>query len=339
MYHPRLYGDYEEMGHKYGSLLRQKANFSLPQISPKKEAFGLASYEHLQDFYPEIIPEIQGFAAGIEDDPKQVAAFLLSLGVFETAGQCSIFAFNNKDSVVVGRNYDMLYAFRKFTESSLVAPTNKYAYIAQSDVFIGRSDGINEQGVFVAISFVNGNKVQPGISFHFLVRKILEDCCSTEEAIQLISEAHVATSNNFLIADATGNLAVVESAPQGYHVRRPAEGKDFVYCTNQFISKPMQNFDKGGVIWSKSALRAESLRMQLQKQHAMNLTDAKAVLANKEVCLHLSKQRFGTIWSVVANLNSLDIERAESKPKPNNYKVESRLNWWLNKRQKCKKAY
>jgi len=221
MYHPRLYGEFYDMGLKYGKLLYEKANFVIPKISKEKMDFGLASYKDLKTFFPEVIEEIEGFAKGIKDNPEKLGAFLLSLGVFNSTGQCSVFAFKNSASTIIGRNYDMLFNFKKFTESSLIVPKDKYAYISQSDVFICRSDGINEKGLSVAMSFVNGTEIQTGISFHFIIRKILEDCENTSQAVELIQKAKVSTANNFLIADKNGEIVVVESAPQKSNVRRP----------------------------------------------------------------------------------------------------------------------
>ncbi|WP_422858482.1 C45 family autoproteolytic acyltransferase/hydrolase [Flagellimonas sp. S174] len=332
MYHPRLYGDFYEMGLKYGTLLREKANFTLPKISDKKTAFGLESYKELESFYPEVVEEIKGFAKGINDKPENLGAFLLSLGVFETNGQCSVFAFRNKNSVIVGRNYDMLFEFKKFTESSLIAPKDKYAYISQSDVFIGRSDGINEKGLSIAMSFVNGTEVKPGIGFHFIVRKVLENCSETNQAIKLIENTPVSSSNNFLIADAIGDIAVVESAPQKSMVRRPGHNQNHIYITNQFMTNEMKAFDRGGVEWSKSSERASQMENKLNSIESMDTQKAKEILSDKCVCLNLKKEKFGTIWSVVANLTNLSIERAENLPKVSNYKPEKRLDWWLKKR-------
>ncbi|KAB7530220.1 linear amide C-N hydrolase [Flagellimonas olearia] len=332
MYHPRLYGAFYEMGLRYGKLLYEKANFVLPEINQQKREFGLESYRELKAFYPEVIDEITGFAEGIRDRPENVGAFLLSLGVFETSGQCSVFAFKNEDSVIFGRNYDMLFDFKKFTEGSLIAPKDKYAYISQSDVFIGRSDGINEKGLSIAMSFVNGTRIQPGIGFHFMVRKVLEDCGTVQEAINVLQSATVATANNFLIADCTGEIAVVESAPQGSVVRRLGASDRHVHITNQFITLEMKSFDRGGVTWSKSAERYQGLGNRLASVGNMDLEKAKEILSDKCVCLNLRKERFGTIWSVVANLSELKIERAETKPSPTNYKPETRLDWWLKKR-------
>lgn len=322
------------MGFKYGSLLYEKANFIIPTINKQKSNFGLESYEELKKFYPEVVDEIQGFAKGIKDNPEKLGAFLLSLGVFNSTGQCSVFAFKNDDSVIVGRNYDMLFDFKKFTESSLIAPKNKYAYISQSDVFIGRSDGINEMGLSVAMSFVYGTKIQPGIGFHFVIRKILENCSTTSQAIKLIQETKVSTANNFLIADNTGEIVVVESAPQKSNVRRSNKGENYIYITNQFHSKEMIPYDKGGVEWSKSLERYNGLKKNLKSIKKMDLNKAKEILSDECVCLDLKKEKFGTIWSVVANLNELKIERAETKPKITNYKPETRLDWWMKKNSK-----
>ncbi|MEM6842751.1 MAG: hypothetical protein AAF632_11040 [Bacteroidota bacterium] len=48
----------------------------------------------------------------------------------------------------------------------------------------------------------------------------------------------------------------------------------------------------------------------------------------------MKQHKFGTIWSVVANLTQRSIERSETKPKTTNYQAETRLDWWLNRRSK-----
>lgn len=334
MYHPRLYGDFYDMGFKYGTLLKEKADFVLPEMNAKRREFGIESYKHLKNFSPEVVEEIKGFAKGINENDENLGAFLLSLGIFDTTGQCSVFAFKNTDSVIIGRNYDMLFDFKKYTESCLIAPKGKYSYISQSDVFIGRSDGINEKGLFIAMSFVNGTKVQPGVGFHFIVRKVLENCNTTEQAVNLIQKTKVASANNFLVADKYFDIAVVESAPQKSVVRRPSKDEKYIYITNQFVTEEMKNVDRGGVEWSKSLDRYKGIKENISVLEKMDLDNAKEILSNKCVCLDLKKEKFGTIWSIVANLNDLEIERAETKPKRTNYKPETRLDWWLKKRNK-----
>ncbi|MDB9524785.1 C45 family autoproteolytic acyltransferase/hydrolase [Oscillatoria sp. CS-180] len=330
MYHPRLYGNFYDMGFKYGSLLHQKKIAPL-SLTQRQAEFGTECYQSVSQFYPELIEEFEGFAAGWQWEADQLGAFVSGLGVFDMTGKCSAFAGRTSDAIIFGRNYDLLYKFRKTTESCLIAPQDKFAYVSQSDVFIGRCDGVNEMGLAIAMSFVNGTQIQPGITFHLIIRKVLETCRTVADAIALIQSAKVASANNFLIADAARNMAVVESAPQGSEVRHPAENENFVCITNQFQHPRMQPFDQGGIGWCQSAERYQHLCDRLGQCAQIDMETAQEILSTTPVCLDLRREQFGTLWSVVANLNMLAIARAEGKPKITNYRPDTRLTWWLQK--------
>lgn len=327
MYHPRLYGSHYDMGHQYGTLLAKKG-FELPNTSAKAEAYGKESLEVVRQCFPEGYQEIAGFARGINANIQKVGGFLLSLGYEHPRGQCSLFACQQNGQVFIGRNYDMLFAFKKFTESSLIAPEGSYAYIGQSDVFIGKCDGINERGLFVGMAFVNGTTRQPGISFHMVVKYLLEKCATTKEAIQALEGLPHASANNYLLADATGYLSVVEAAPQQVAVRLPAHGHATIAATNQFILPKMASYDSGGVAWSLSAERYQALQSSHPQKMITSLDSVKEVLASPSVCLNLKKSKFGTIWSVAAELTKLDIHRCEGMPTLARFKPETRLAWW-----------
>ena len=332
MYHPRLYGSFYDMGFKYGSLLHQK-EIALPVMTKGQAEFGAQCYQDVQHFYPELIAEFEGFAVGWQWETAELGAFVAGLGVFDMTGKCSAFACRTSEAVIFGRNYDLLYKFRKTTESCLIAPQNKFAYVSQSDVFIGRCDGVNEMGLAIAMSFVNGTQIQPGITFHLIIRKVLETCSTVAAAIALIQSTKVASANNFLIADAIGNMAVVESAPQGSEVRYPATNADFLCITNQFQHPKMQAFDQGGIGWCRSAERYQYLCDRLSQGSQISIEIAQEILSTAPVCLDLRREQFGTLWSVVANLKTLALTRAEGKPKATNYHPEPRLTWWLQKRK------
>lgn len=93
----------------------------------------ISGWNRLKDlahFYPEVIDEIRGFAEACKTPHERVASFLLSIGVFKiNIPKCSVFAVSSGDAVIFGRNYDMLYALKKFSESFLVCPDNGYSYI------------------------------------------------------------------------------------------------------------------------------------------------------------------------------------------------------------------
>jgi predicted choloylglycine hydrolase len=341
MYHPRLKGSYYDIGFRYGSLLA-KHGFQLPEIEERKIQFGLESYPDLKQFFPEVIDEIKGFAEGAKVNKEKLAGWLLSIGGFEYEAQCSIFAFQNEKETIVGRNFDSLFKFQKYTESSLICPKDKYSYISQSEIFIGREDGLNEKGLFIAMTYVNGKAPKPGINFLFTVRYVLENCASTEEAIKVIDEIPISTYNNFLVADRNGDMAVVEASPYQNVVRRPLKDSRFIGCTNQFHDAEMKTLENPGVEWSKSTERMTAINQYLMRKKHLSIEDSKEILSDKKACLCLDLRElgFGTLWSVVANLNTLDLFRSEGQPKKTNYKQDKRLQDYLTKKTKItKKGY
>ncbi|HYF03351.1 MAG TPA: C45 family peptidase [Patescibacteria group bacterium] len=332
MYHPRLKGSYYDMGFKYGSLLF-KNGFRLPHTEARKVEFGMKCLNEIAPVYPEIIREFEGFAEGAQSNIEQLAGFVLSIGAFEHEAQCSLFASRNKSGeMIVGRNFDSFFTFQKFTESSLIAPENKLSYIAQSEVFIGREDGINEAGLFIGMSYVNGRNPLPGFNFLISVRYCLEHFTTVDEVIHFFKNIPIATYNNFLVADRS-DMAVIEVCPQTVQVRHPEN--NFIVCTNYFQHPEVKKFEAEGVGWSKPIERFCAASDFLSSNEDMNTVLAKQILSDrkKHLCLHLARFQFGTLWSVVANLTTMEIFRAEGLPTVKKYKPEARLHQHLNRRK------
>ncbi|UOE95214.1 C45 family peptidase [Alkalihalobacillus sp. LMS39] len=322
MYHPRLRGKYYDVGKHYGSIL-YKNGFVFPEVSKEKIEFGMESLPYLERFYPEIIEEIKGFSEASHTPYEQVSSFLLGIGVFDTTAQCSIFASFQNNEMIVGRNYDMLRNVKPFLESSLVCIENKYRYVSHSDVFIGKVDGLNEKGLFIGMTLVPEEKTRPGINFYFAVRYILEHCQNVNEAIKVLENFHSSLSNNYLIADQSGNMAVVEVGPNHFHVIRPDHGESFIVSTNHFThatSNPIAS-------WSKTCERKTSMSQFLQEHETLSEQTAKQMMSDTKghVCLHLNQYNFGTLYSLVLNLNNLTIQRAEGAPNRSKYKIDNRL--------------
>ncbi len=127
----------------------------------------------------------------------------MSIGAFKVEGSCSEFAALNGSDIVFGRNYDS-YRYKEYTESYVTRPKDAYSSLGQSDIFIGREDGVNENGLAVAISFVAPAKVEPGVNFALAARCVLDKCASVDEAVKKLSATSFATANNYLLAVGTG---------------------------------------------------------------------------------------------------------------------------------------
>jgi len=233
MFHPRLKGSYYEMGHRYGSILH-KQGFRLPMLNEKRLSLGLQCRNKAKRFFPEILEEIKGFADACRLDYDHLASFILTIGSEEP--QCSVFAVTDGKNVFVGRNYDMYYKFKDYLESCLTMPQDGYKSLGNTDIFIGREDGVNEKGLAVAMSGIVAH-ISPGIGFPIAVRYILDKCATTKEGIKFLTGTPHFSTISYLLADISGDLAVVEVSPQRTMVRTSEEERFIVSLTTSSIQR------------------------------------------------------------------------------------------------------
>lgn len=331
MYHPTVKGSYYDMGFKYGTVLNEHG-FKLENQSKEKLDFGSESEPEVKRVFPEILEEIKGFADACHKPFEQAAAFMFGIGAFKVEHGCSVFASFNGSDVIFGRNYDFFYSFKKITESYLACPEKGYSSLGQTDVFIGREDGVNEKGLAIAMTGVSSLGNHPGISFCLAVRGVLDKCASVEEGVRLLGNAQHVSTFNYLLADRQGNMAVVEASPSRVRIRTPRKGQNFILCTNHFVHTEMQDMEdpnaRETTEWDSLPRYASISRILEENKGTVNIKLAERILSNHEgfVCSHQQRIKLGTIWSVIATLKDLQILRAEGHPCKTSYKRDSRLN-------------
>lgn len=331
MLHVTLRGSYYEMGKKYGLSLREH-DFGLPRISEKRLRLGLRSESLVKEFFPEILDEIQGVADSGELEYDKLAAFVLTVGS-GGGSLCSVFAVANIEKVFFGRNYDWYYSDKDDNENYFTMPEKGYQSIGNTDIFVGREDGINEKGLAVAMSGIPAFATE-GINFPTVVRCILDKCATVQEAVELLTEIPHMCTMSYTLADPTGDMAVVEVSPEKTVVRKPTKQEPFVISTNHFVDVKMHDIK----IYEPpdSRKRYDTINGMLKDNaSALNEELMISILRNHGglVCSHHKSIRLGTLWSVVAELKQLRILRAEAQPCETEYQVDRRLNEALQKRK------
>jgi len=330
MYHPRIKGPYLEMGRSYGALLYNHG-FRVTAQSKEKLDFSAKSEPEVRRVFPEILDEIKGFAEGCHASYNDMAAFMLTIGAFKPQPMCSSFAAFNGSDLIFGRNYDFFYSFKKYTESYLTAPQDAFISLGHSDVFIGREDGINENGLAIAMTGLSDKTIKPGISFVLAVRRVLDKCTNVKEAAKSILNMHASANANFLLADKTGDMAVAEVSTDRVLIRKPKDGENFIVCTNHFVLPQMQQYEdlegRNKENWDtipRYATITEGIRKAGRK---MNIKAAQEIMSGHTgyVCSHQDKIKLGTLWSITAGLKNLDVYRAEGNPCRTKYGEDSRL--------------
>ncbi len=323
------------MGYRYGWIL-YKHGFRLPEQSEEKQEFGRRSEKEVKRFFPEILEELHGFATAVHASYDNMASFLLGIGAFKVEGGCSEFAAFNGSDVVFGRNYDFYYRFRKYTEAYVTRPRDAYSSLGHSDVFIGREDGVNEKGLAVAISFVAPTKVVPGVNFALAARCVLDKCSSVEEGVKKLSTTSFSTTNNYLLADEEGEIAVVEASPDKVRVRRPEPGHQYMVATNHFVHPEMVEVENKTKRDPDSTMRYDTIEKALELgKGKVDTRVARKVLSAHEgsVCSHLEEIQLGTLWSLTATLKHPQLYRAEGQPCKTKYQLDKRLSIVMTSRQ------
>ncbi len=296
----RLRGTYAEIGEKYGKALA-KHDFKPREAGDSQRRFTALCEKEVRRCFSEVLDEIQGVAMGASCSYEDLASLILGAGI---PVQCSGFAVNGAHTrdkkPLMGRNYDWLYKFRKFIETYRIAPKGAYASIGNSDIMIGREDGVNEKGVAITSGSIACKDVSPGLSFVIFMRAVLDKCASVREAIELGTKVKHARGAYFLLVDESGDMAVLEVSPSRVAVREPENG--MIFATNYFAHPEMQSLEEVANRPPDATTRYTRLK-ELVSQASPHITVGRTerILADHRgfICSHIEKVKLGTLWSFV----------------------------------------
>lgn len=228
-------------------------------------------------------------------------------------GGCSSLAVVGADGHVrVGRNYDFHTAQRVRQRLRLKPAGGRPTVGMCGSVPAGRYDGVNDRGLFICLHVALSDEpetVRPGIPFHLLPRLVLEACTTTRQAVNLLTHVHHLHSFNYLIADASGDLAVVEAHPEAVRVAEASH--EGVAATNHYRHPDMTRFQRGRRL-SHSQARLDHLEAQRVRQRQG--TEAAAALTDhaSKLCGHAGGHT--TLWSLQADLTARTVAYACGAP-------------------------
>lgn len=301
MHKMTLRGTPAQMGQQHGSLIG-KLNIQLPPTSPEMQVLANDCEQLCLQHTPELVEEMQAFAAAANLPYDSFKQMMLTIALQQNIPSCSVVAVMPERTadgkLMVGRNYDFVYNIAWDTATTYTTyPANGHKHMGSCDIWIGREDGMNDAGLFAAMSatFVPG--IAPGIPFWFIVRHILEHFTSVDEAVEWIQTIPHSQSRNYMLADAN-KAVVVEATVNGCYIREPEDG--ILVMTNHpahptlAAQKPFKPDD--------SPIRYDRLRAFPDANITLN--DMQTALNDREnhVCAHSAVygDAFGTIWSAIA---------------------------------------
>jgi predicted choloylglycine hydrolase len=300
-----LTGGYYEMGQQYGRLLKQ-VGFSPESVSSEKRQFVRECEPVVREHAPELLAELRGIADTGEWNADLIKAIPFALGY--EAG-CSVVAVSGEHTAdgkpLFGRNYDFFRSFGDFSELYRTHPADRLTSIGCSDHWIGRHDGINQAGLAIGHTFVPNHGTQPGIMFGLAARTVLDTCRTVADAVEFLERIPHARNTNFIVADADGNIAIVEASPEKVTTTRPTDG--FGAVTNHFQSASMLAYEDTDERTTNSETRLHNLNEWFEtRSDQLNSDDIQHILTDPEngVCACADESESNpimTLWSWTAS--------------------------------------
>lgn len=186
-------------------------------------------------YAPAVWEEIGGIADGLKISMGHAVTYFGNEGLRMPTGGCSAVMSGG----VYGRNYDFRPRHYE-ARFALVQVHGSYASIGSSHQLTGRLDGMNERGLTIGLHLVRARPRAPGLTCVLLVRRVLDSCATTAEAIDLLRRTPHAMQYNYSLLDAGGVTAVVEAGAGAVSVR----GGDWLACTNHFQSPRLRRLNR-----------------------------------------------------------------------------------------------
>jgi hypothetical protein len=220
-------GSHFERGLERGRRLR--VTLRVPDLSTVPSTFVEACRAAAADVHPLAIEEFEGLVEGGGFDREALAAYYFAR-LESRLGGCTMFAVmpEGRDrgrGPLIGRNYDWAAADLRWCELQRYLPDRGLRRIGYTHHWAGCPDVLNEHGLYVAIaSLPPESVVRPGVQWSILVEAVSEQCATVRDAVGLLSGVTHLRPMSYLLADASGDAAVVEATPRCVCLRQPEGG-------------------------------------------------------------------------------------------------------------------
>ncbi|MFD2412896.1 C45 family autoproteolytic acyltransferase/hydolase [Paenibacillus rhizoplanae] len=335
-------GTHYEVGRALGTHYKNNSAMLSFLSSPFMGASPLTPYaadkamESFERYCPGLNEEIQGFA---DETGIEAAHVVFYYSYFQASGHCTQAVFRTGASaernghICHMRNYDFGWEDEPYNQLllSTTRVKGKPAHTGFALQLFGRYDGMNEAGLTVTTT---SGRIRPemtgeGFVFPGVVRALLDQCTTAEEAAQLMRSMPVADYRNFLISDAQGNIALVETAGtekaiQYHPAAASLSASQLVLSANHYTLPTMQLHNQQ--VMENSWTRYDALRAALMDDStAIHPVAAMKAAAGREypegICCHHYSEGLGTLWSVVCDNTARELHICFGSPQLNGWRT------------------
>jgi hypothetical protein len=166
-----------------------------------------------------------------------------------------------------------------------------------------------------------------GLNFWVALRGLLENCATTREALERLRRYPPASNVIFLIADRSGEAAVAElsAGEMEVHLTGPEGPDEALIATNHYTLPGMAPLNRHQFILDNSLPRRKAILAAIaQDRPGITRATFRAVLTREipDGCFGpYYDQGFGTLWSMLIDLNALELEICFGAPSHNPWRT------------------
>ncbi|MBU4369648.1 C45 family peptidase [Patescibacteria group bacterium] len=327
--------NYYSTGYAYGTLLLKSKNPIIKFLKKRFVKIILSIiYSITKRHYKfiripkEYLEEIRGYADSTGISYNHLFCVNFCFDVLKRYGfHCSTISFFNKNSVLIGRNTDLLpfltKSALKYAKSIVIdisIPKKRRFTHVSIPLLIGVLNGFNDKGIAVnshQILYVKEDTKENNLATHLLMRMLLENISNLKDGELFIKNNITMRSLNLVLTSEKEKKSIIfEINPSKINL---IESNGPLCCTTHFESKEMQKFHNGPI--KSSQIRLKSMNCLVDKYNQITykdliniLKDYSNGLENKGTGKSLTNE--GTYQSFVFDLtnNIILISNGNKKP-------------------------
>ena len=313
-------GDHKQIGKQIGEFYRKEGTSTWASIINKKL---FSSQKRIyRKYFPKKLIQLTEIAKSADFDVDNYiynnicACIEWHQKMSEPQKGCTIFGVQNNAGTFVGRNYDWRPGTENVFRAFKCLNTDSFGYIGISDMdylkksdidhhqlFYEIEDAINDQGLYIGLTFAYHDGARSGISPIHMNQLVAETCSTVNEAIKLFKKVPLAVPKNFLIADVYGNVAVIEHAATKFKVLRPING--IIIQTNHYVDNELAQEDTC-LLHNRNTdtfkRYSEALNKLTHHKETVHQIGTERLVKDPDLDILENRRNIKTIWSLAMDM-------------------------------------
>ncbi len=310
----------------YMEIFSRKCGLSRDAVFVRSDSFA----QQISSYAPHLLDEMRGIANGAGCDLHEIIAINarteLMYDVKQLSECTSIGA--RADAATDGhlrlaQNWDWHPALTGALVLWVLRRDEGPDILTLTEAGIVGKIGTNAMGLTVCVNLLTSDTDNegPAVPMHIILRRILEDAYSIEDAITLIGETERCTSCFHMLADRSGILVGVEATHAGQCVLSARDG--ILTHTNHCMSSELAAHDRGIRENPETLIRGARVRSlataQMIDENYLRSILRDHATARRPICLHAQSQspfeeQNASIASIIFDLTARTLDIADGPP-------------------------